>query len=158
MPVASSPGVILADNPDKACDGRPTWWWFASPPVYADAPRAMWEDPTFRHNDTGRRFKEAHNRALTACVACPLVLTCLQAAWDNEGHGTYGGLSETERYALGGRGFHGGNQMRSPERRARMLERIEKRFGPEHPVVAWLHSLPVPEYRPVGRPRKEAAA
>lgn len=140
----TTPIMAVMDKP-HACDGKPTWWWFTSDRTRdVDIPPQLWQDHTLKQQTVAGRMTEAHRRALKTCAVCPLALTCLQASWDTEQHGTFGGLSETERWAFGGRGRSGGNQQQTPERRARILERLARRFADRsHPVIVWLEQLPV---------------
>lgn len=83
---------------DRAeCRKHPHWYWFALPLTRKADGGGL--SPSER-----RLAKVAHERALATCVACPIVAACAAHGMANEAHGIWGGLTEWERHALGGRG------------------------------------------------------
>jgi hypothetical protein len=139
-----NPSVAVGRDERRACADRPTWWWFALPFVRTstdDDPR--FDDAFAGGNDTEAR-RAGHQQALNICAHCPLALKCLQASWRTEEYGTYGAVSEVERFYLGGRG-RSTSQPRSVEKYEKALAKIAKRYGsPQHPVVRWIEAQGLP--------------
>lgn len=148
MDYSAGPAVTVGTDERRACADQPTWWWFALPvPRGAFAGNPQDAIPFPGGSDLAAR-KAADRRAKSLCVTCPLVLRCLRSAWETEEYGLFGGVSETERYHLGGRGRAGGGGAgggaRTPETRMKALVNVAMRFGStEHPVVRWLKDQPI---------------
>lgn len=154
-----TPCEIVGDDDRRACAGKPTWQWFALPFIR----RTEDEDGPYPGGDDAKTRRAGHEAALRTCVSCPLVLRCVQASWTTEEFGTYGAISEKERFMLGGRG-NATSIARTFERYEKALNRVAKRFGsPEHPVVRWIaaQGLPRGVVAPepaVEQPQEEAVA
>lgn len=154
-----NPSVVVGMDERRACADKPTWWWFALPFERHAESRAVGvefvdDDLPFKGGDDAETRKAGHERALITCAHCPLVLRCLQAAWETEEYGVYGAVSEVERFYLGGRG-RSTSQPRSVEKYDRVVAKIARRFGSaQHPVVRWIEAQGLPR----GLARVEAPA
>lgn len=141
-----TPSRVVGMDDRRACADKPTWQWFALPirrEAGSDPDLPATEIPYPGGDDAAVR-RAGHQRALITCSHCPLVLRCLQASWHTEEYGTYGAVSEVERFVLGGRG-HSTSSARTLTAYDRTLAKITKRFGSDqHPVVRWIVAQGLP--------------
>jgi hypothetical protein len=149
----SNPGSVVGTDVRRACADQPTWQWFALPFIR----RTDNDDDSGPEGDDPRVRRAGHERALMTCANCPLALTCLQAAWRTEEFGTYGAVSEVERFMLGGRGRAASR--RTYARYEKALRRVTKRYGSEHhPVVRWIVAQGLPSGLTAPAPVEEQGA
>ena len=158
-----TPSNAVGQDERRACADKPTWQWFALPfERHAESRTVEFDgdDLPFKGGDDTETRKAGHQRALVTCASCPLVLRCLQSSWTTEEYGTYGAVSEVERFYLGGRG-RSTSQPRTVEKYDKILGKIAQRFGsPMHPVVRWITAQGLPRglSRPVALPEVEDGA
>jgi hypothetical protein len=113
-----------------ACVGHPSQWWFALPWFRSlrpagSPPLTRWEART-RERERAQA-KRDHALALRVCVSCPLVVQCAEWGLAREAAGVWGGITEWERFAIGGVGTPLANKQQ-PSLEAALVA-ISRRFG-----------------------------